>query len=181
MKLDSGAEVKLMVAGVAVQEYQSTSEDDNPKDGQTCTRYVEAISGSNFALHLSFPTRIVPMPAKDCIRIQVYLDGKHATSRVLQGTYRTSPFLLEGIDEMSSRGRELQRFTFAQLTTHDCPPTANTKPEQFQDLGVVAVKCTWCRVESATYHQLSDAFQPAAGTSISEKVLKGRAISNQAK
>lgn len=181
MKTNSGLEIKLFVAGAAVEEYEVS---DDADDGTTRARYVEAVSGSTFSIQFVAPPGLAKSH-EDSVHCSVLLDGKYATGRIIDAALfarSAFTFMFDGIDVMTSRGRELQRFTFAQLNTNDATLDPKAKPEQFGDLGLVTVECKWCRKVSAPFTAIQDSFQPAfGGSSISEKCLKGRAISNQAR
>lgn len=186
MKNVCGLEVKLQVAGVALEEYKADKGDSSDVytgPVSNMTRYVEAVSGSTFGIHIFAPLSIVPKIGDTAV-CTIYLDGAIATSRLCDSlSFNHVPYsmLLHGIDSQTPHGRTLQRFTFAQLETNDDPLPANLKPEDFKDLGTVTVKCTWGRRISEPVRSDAPSFQSAAGTAISEKCLKGRAISNQAR
>lgn len=182
MKAVGGIEVKLRVSGASLEEYEVPAEEDAAEDGKALTKYVEAVSGSTFAVRIVLPACATLRP-DDGVACNVYLDGEFVTGRSCYSSqYRSAPFILliEGIDSMTPRGRELQRFTFAQLKTIDGPLTANTKPEHFKDIGTIMIECTWCRQVPTRYADFKEVPKTAIGKSIPEKCLKGRAISNQA-
>jgi hypothetical protein len=181
MKIGSGLEVKLTIAGVGLQEWEETSdaEIETAKMDDAMSRFVLAVPGSTFAISIHVP-RGVATNAQDRLRIHVYLDGKKAT----HGSYSAKKMLgkdfsavCEGIKVVTPPGRELRRFQFSQLETHDDPTSADIDPKQFEELGTIRVDCRWVR-KSPAHNAPQKSFEPLVDTSIAEKCLKGRAISN---
>lgn len=183
MKLESGLEIKLLVAGVALHEYEGEAEENGAEAAVNLTRYVEAVSGSTFAIRITMPPGLAPGP-DDCLCCRIYLDGKYATTRCCDAScYATKPYIfnIQGVDRQTPRGRELQRFLFSQLRTNDDSPSAiKSKPEDFKKLGLVNTRLFWCRKGGPARPAVQDSFKPAIDTSVPEKCLKGRAISNHA-
>lgn len=184
MKLESGLEVKMLVAGVALQEYEGEAEETEVAATPTLTRYVEAVPGSKFEIQFLAQTRFTAPAPNDSVCCRVYLDGKYATGSVLDANFfarAACTFIIPGVQTHTSRGPELQRFLFAQLNTSDDPTAATqAKPKDFKSLGLITTKFTWCRQNGTNIPVLKDSFKPAIGTSVPEKCLKGRAISQHA-
>lgn len=181
MKIGSGLEVKLTVAGVGLHEYveNSDAEIDTAKMDDAMSAFVLAVPGSTFAISIHVPRGVATKP-QDRLGVTVYLDGKQAINR----SYSAKKMLgkdfsavCEGITVVVPRGGELRRFQFSQLETHDDPVSADVDPKQFEELGTVRVDCRWVR-ESPAHNTPQKSFEPLVDTSIAEKCLKGRAISN---
>src|ERR1700731_644275 len=82
-------EVSVLVAGKELMEYEGRNEvDDEPLASKTVLRYIESISGSEFAINLV----VLPLFHLDCPEVvfNVFVDGNYIVrDRLLQ-----SPALL---------------------------------------------------------------------------------------
>lgn len=182
MKFLTGLEAKLLVSGVALEEYEGNAAESGEDHVNTMHRYVQSVPGSVFAISITAPRNLAPAP-HDILRCDVYLDGKYAMNRMcdLTNTPADTPYnvLIDRLDHMTPRGREVQLLEFSQLSTTDNPIPATAKPDRFKHLGLVRVRCRWARKVSAPYIDMRDSFTPTVDTGIPEKCLKGRSISTR--
>ena len=119
MKLQAvpGVEVCLRVNGGALHEY-----DDEDDEGQTelkSLKYVEAISGSNFAVSFNADgSQLSGDVKKDHVECAIFLDGKWMCGKILD-VYRSPVYYTDitGRSGTVNGQHVLQRFTFAELKT----------------------------------------------------------------
>ena len=118
MKLEAvaGAEVCLRVNGVPLLEY-----DDEEDEGQTHlkgVKYVEASSGSNFAVFFKADRALLGNDNRDHVECAVSLDGKWVCGKVLD-VFRFPTYVTDivGRNGLVNEQHVLQRFTFADLET----------------------------------------------------------------
>lgn len=104
-----GVEVQICSNGDALQEY----EDEEPTDG---VRFIEATSGSNFAVNFRVDWTKLKSRISDQITCEVKLDGKYAIAYV----YPVDIARVNRIDGRTGTlgGQHvLQRFAFGELVT----------------------------------------------------------------
>ncbi|EME45426.1 hypothetical protein DOTSEDRAFT_71220 [Dothistroma septosporum NZE10] len=181
--LHPGVQVSLRVGGVDLAEYNIDDEED--EEVNTVTKYVEAVSGANFTVNFNAKVDCAPDPRDSC-QMSVHLDGKYVTNIVFK--MRDTTALARGTFEQlceghrstaAAGGYNLEKFAFAALQTNDGPVKAE-KIKELKKLGELSVRCTWAR-DAGTSHRLDHTpYKSAFTNGVSEKSLKGRAISQHA-
>ena len=176
MKLSTvpGVEVTILGANdVALREYDHGASDLG--DDKTGTRYVEAISGSNFSVCFKAYKEGLRANDQDCLLAAIYLDGKHAISKVLRIDQHPYPLFhmhQSGVESNIGGQSVLQKFEFAALKTSDDSPH-NVDSSAYKKLGEISVCLTLVSqsTEQALFPSRSGLESAAAGT-IPEKCLK---------
>lgn len=122
MKLPSvpGLEVALSMSGVDMHEY----DDEADSEQAEYTRYVEAVSGANFAVELRTDKRFKWQHVD--LRVRIYLDGSCCTDLAFYpraGSGGHGPVTVTGRKESQHGRGVLRKFTFADLRTSETHAT----------------------------------------------------------
>jgi hypothetical protein len=171
-------ECKVEVGGVALEEY----EDEDTEQANTTTsltKYIEAVSGSNFSLKLTVQPGWT-MEA-DFISWHIDLDGKQAGAGVIKSeSYdgsRSYTSVRHGIVSGAGDDWTERKFRFADITIGDKPDDLNPEEskQQYEALGNISVKIWRKRLLEIKDH-LEATRHDSLGI-VSEKALKGQALS----
>jgi hypothetical protein len=104
---------EILVNEVALQEYDDG--EDNSNSGTTVTKYIEAVSGAEFAIC----DKIDQKPKYE-VRVDFFLDGKRASGNILQhwrfigGSYENT---VQGVNSNTGGNWSLSKFSFSDLNT----------------------------------------------------------------
>jgi hypothetical protein len=105
--LDSlpGVEITVVVNGEDLHEYQDTDMED---EENTVTKYVEAVTGANFAIKITMPKGFAF--GGDCLSFRVKVDGLFAKSPLIGpgDTSEISTFLVDGVTVGDENIRKLR-------------------------------------------------------------------------
>lgn len=118
-----GLKVEVAVAGQALKEHDDNYETNaKPK---TVTKYVEAVSGANFEIAISFEK---PFPDKHAVRAIVYVDGEDVARPII----RESALLkrtrkIQGATLRVEGKRVLRKFRFSKLNVGELIASLPTK------------------------------------------------------
>lgn len=113
MKLNAlpGFEVNVCSNGAPLQEY----EDEDRLEG---VRFVEATSGSNFAVTIRFEPRMIKKILENHVTAEVKLDGKFAASYIYKvAGPHAHEHQMSGVRSQMAGQEMLQRFIFGDLLT----------------------------------------------------------------
>lgn len=116
-----GVNVSIWIDGKPVKEYEDASEEaDEPLAAKTAVRYIESISDTEFAIHVSvLPTFEGHRQTNDDILVKAKVDGKWRTGRFMPfWNSDTRPWntLLEGISGVDASGHgTVSLFKFAAI------------------------------------------------------------------
>jgi hypothetical protein len=103
--------VEVQVDGVAVQEYE---DDDEQETVNTVTKYVEAVSNTDFVIGI----HITPPWPQQSILFKIYLDGKYVRGNFIrQDTFKgtASKHTIEGSNSTKNGQWYQQNFCFSDL------------------------------------------------------------------
>jgi hypothetical protein len=109
-----GVHVQIVVNDRALHEYDDVS--DTPPSPGTVTKYVEAISGAEFATHLVF-TRGYLYPV-GVVEKLIYLDGKVVENYIVEPApfFHQDQHFVDGRCAQVGPAAVLQKFRFTQLS-----------------------------------------------------------------
>ena len=114
-----GVVIEIIVKGTALKEYE---DDELDEDERTVTRYIEAVSGQEFAVRIK---RLPNCEFKgDCISFTITADGQDVDFPLLSKTKGRHTHLSEGKEEAGGYER---KYRFADLETGEKAPAAPTK------------------------------------------------------
>lgn len=105
-------EVEILVNDVALQEYND--DDDDSVSAHTVVKYIEAVSGAEFAVRY----RLDPKPSHD-VSVDISLDGKWAVSRIIQLSHYPLAYIqktITGVNSNKDGSWVLSKFSFSDLT-----------------------------------------------------------------
>lgn len=105
-------EVEILVNDVALQEYND--DDDDSVSAHTVVKYIEAVSGAEFAVRY----RLDPKPSHD-VSVDISLDGKWAVSRIIQLSHYPLAYIqktITGVKSNKDGSWVLSKFSFSDLT-----------------------------------------------------------------
>lgn len=105
-----GLKAEVVVNGEALLEYDDDEHNGHPR---TVTKYVEAISGANFEIHLSFE---LPFPKDYGMMVFTKIDGITQNKKII-GKERLfeSVFNLSGAKEHAAGSSILRKYRFSAL------------------------------------------------------------------
>jgi len=112
----SGVKVEVLVGGTPIPEFDDGTQ-DSPKISK---KWVEAVTGANFAVKMSFTDRY---RSRHGVRAQVSLDGKVMCSSIYHAKHlrQAEGHTVEGARSRIDRSNFLQKFKFAELATGESP------------------------------------------------------------
>ncbi len=115
-----GIEVSVLVNGIAAQEYESRDEEEEGQGTHTVTRYIEAVSGAEFAVQ--YEIRPDFSFNSELLRVDVLIDGKYVDGFINEKVefQRHARRLKEtsiGAREVSGGKWTLQKFKFSVINT----------------------------------------------------------------
>ncbi|KAF2430701.1 hypothetical protein EJ08DRAFT_649487 [Tothia fuscella] len=180
-----GLSVQILVNGVPREEHPEPN--DAQADGRTtCVRYIEAVSGANFAIRVKFESRFQYRHCDFCASI--YLDGVLAKKPLwlkteLAGVTHGSPNIrdIEGVESISGNSWNMSKFLFADLDSNDSSLQSLDKDlkDRLEDLGEIKICLRRVKVTSKNEdYQLDRTPGLTNNATIPEKALKGRSISH---
>ncbi|KAH4107673.1 hypothetical protein HBH46_051040 [Parastagonospora nodorum] len=167
----------ILVDGVTLEEYD---DDEARTSSNTVTKYIEAISGAEFAIQCRFDK----LPEYD-VRIDFYLDGHYATAKYamlddFEG--RSSTKTSYGVRSNDGHKWQVHNYAFSNLHTVDSDgrPVANRLMKDLKHMGEITV-----RLHYVINPRPSRSAKPSPRVSslkdVPEKALKGRALTHQTK
>jgi hypothetical protein len=106
-----GLTVEIIVNDAPLPEYDDDT--DAGDSSTTVTKYVEATSGANFAIKVSF-TEEFPFPMGD-MRAMISLDGQTVARKVIRESSFFQNRLFEGRSSQIGGYSKIQLFYFAEL------------------------------------------------------------------
>ncbi|KAG9385459.1 hypothetical protein A1F94_005006 [Pyrenophora tritici-repentis] len=177
---EPGIEVAVIVNGQRLEEY----DDDEEPRPKTVTKYIEAQSGTEFAIATSFKP---PFPTQCDIKTCLYIDGKIMESwRCKHHQLLGKTFLKDYIYSQQDRECVKQKFYFAELEIMEearyAPNVASVR-EALSAKGQVTLKFDF--VTNVVVRGKGKPRNPidykglVALENIPEKALKGDALSHQ--
>lgn len=104
-----GLEVEVTVDGKPLEEYVSSDETDDPK---TITRYIEAVSGTEFALKLAFGDKF---PTKHDVGFEIEIVGNAVRSSCRRKDSLPKVEVIKGTNYLIESQWFLQHFAFSEL------------------------------------------------------------------
>ncbi|KAL0261713.1 hypothetical protein SLS55_003143 [Diplodia seriata] len=183
-----GLKVEVRVHGQALDEFPSEDESDT---SDTATRYIEATSGVEFTVRITYDEALDPRYKSCDIQSRLELDGKPADKR---NTERKDWIGKERKEVNYSGSRSLENgkwyfrtMAFSQVNIvdeNDQVQRSVAEAEAIKSLGEIKVTIWRCKVPRGS-RPLSPSKYPRRNfnfiDNIPEKKLKGRAISHQVK
>jgi len=192
-----GLKVEILVDGSPLQEYDDDDEEIVPT---VVTKYIEAKSGVNFTIRY---TILPQFHIKHALVVQSYLDGNSMENHVCSEDVlrKCTSSTMTGVREAIAGKYYERKFCFSQLNTGQLHSLMNyvqnlsaatddsdprgavaSLKKNVESLGEISLRFRWVKINGlpveATSRDYSD-FRTI--DTISEKALKGRAISHQAR
>ncbi|KAK0650602.1 hypothetical protein DIS24_g6713 [Lasiodiplodia hormozganensis] len=189
-----GLKVEVKVNREPLEEFRN---EDEPDTSNTVTRYVEATSGANFTVQITYDEALDPKYKDWDISSALFLDGQRAD----KCTTRREKWRHDGqttVTFTGVRGFEngeycLRKMAFSQVNIvnrtwdlavddNDQIPSSTEQVEAFRSLGEIEVTFRRSKVLPESYpssKRMSNYQNFNIMDSIPEKKLKGRAISHQ--
>ncbi|KAH7094843.1 hypothetical protein FB567DRAFT_586195 [Paraphoma chrysanthemicola] len=166
-------QVEVTVDGKPLKEYVNPDETDDP---DTITRYIEAVSGAEFALSLAFGDKF---PTKHDIGFEIEIDGNEVESSYSAKESLPKVAVIKGAESLVKSKWVLQHFAFSELRITDGLGTSRNSfdQEMMATLGTIAI-----RLEFGCGGQMSSrpqSYNISALDTVSEFDLKGQAKSHQ--
>jgi hypothetical protein len=191
-----GVQTVVMIDGHPAIEY-AVPDDESESHSREVVKYIEAKRGASFQIRVVIDWTQVP--GDHDLAFFVYVDGNYISGTLKQRAEDVGWFNTEGLVTMENGRQFLQGLKFADLSTsehrlyfdregnvnHLVPDDANWNSkdprakENAEALGTIKVS-----IWRSRYHGLKKVFSP--GTSfdetdtVSEKALKGKALSSRA-
>ncbi|EME38589.1 hypothetical protein DOTSEDRAFT_29615 [Dothistroma septosporum NZE10] len=164
-----GVEVTVVAGGTALEEYIDKDTEEKPR---TITRYVEAVSGQHFEVHINVAqgTKI----KGDDLRFDIYMDGTRVDGPIL-----SKSDIRQGSAHKISAERVFSgdKYCFSTLETVSDGKYVLTEASRVKSLGKIEVTVSDVKrvaiAEKPTWELNS-----SQHVFISEKLLKGQAISH---
>ncbi|KAH7085198.1 hypothetical protein BKA63DRAFT_597881 [Paraphoma chrysanthemicola] len=166
-------EVNVTVNGKPLEEYVNSDETDDPK---TITRYIEAVSGAEFALELAFRDKF---PTKHDVGYEIEIDGNEVESSYCRKDSLPKVEVIKGTDYLVDSKWFLQHFAFSELRITDGLGTSRKSFDQkrLATLGTISIRFEFGRCGKKSSHRQS--YNISALGAVSEVDLKGQAKSHQ--
>ncbi|KAF2651345.1 hypothetical protein K491DRAFT_761119 [Lophiostoma macrostomum CBS 122681] len=182
-----GLRVEVYVNGDPLREYhdyEEDSEDDDEDDEEepdrprkTVTKYVEAVSGANFELRVSFNDSF---DSPHAIRGKIEIDGMDVRRCAWKTqTSRLTHKHLEGAHITQQGQRYIRKFRFRELDiVEENESTKGQRPNNLRTMGQISMDF-YCITNIRTIKPANEknVDLPEPGQ-IAEKALKGRALSH---
>ncbi|ELR02078.1 hypothetical protein VC83_08547 [Pseudogymnoascus destructans] len=180
----TGLEVSIWINGQPGKEFEDASEEvDGPLASKTVVKYIEAISDTEFGVKVSvLPTFEEHRQTEDDLVVLAKVDGKWSAGRFMAfGRSDTRPWnaLLGGISGVDETGKgTLRPFRFAVVNIVEASDIGQTEIDMktAANLGEVIVNVFRVKIGEDVPSRYTTPEDVA--TSISEKVIKGRALSH---
>ncbi|KAI1640149.1 hypothetical protein F4809DRAFT_591663 [Biscogniauxia mediterranea] len=180
-----GIEVTVQVNGRNAIEYDDphASEQESAADSPTSCKYIESIDDAEFSVSVVATGRYT-WRHHHALLATLYADGQRVRGKVMEVSSSDNRITIEGRRHFDMKKQQwyLQRFKFAAISTVD-----DSKQDRVQRdkelaarLGIIEVRLRRVRVLGrlpvSSHH--SPGCQPQAKHELSEKSLKGKAISH---
>lgn len=194
-----GARISIVAGDITSKEYQDHDEEE--PDKHTITRYVEAKSDQEFRIECEIKHGLIKKKRTpgNCLGVHVYVDGNRVDQFIVtRKDVAHSAFLTESIG-LDKPGGLVQKYRFATLKTGKarCALEATSQLTmlltvdedlessdllEVQQLGTIRVELHWKNMLGAV-KKGKEKFNTSntgstIGTSVSEKALKGQALSH---
>ncbi|KAF2635879.1 hypothetical protein P280DRAFT_473522 [Massarina eburnea CBS 473.64] len=170
--------VEILSNGVPLQEYVNDEEENSPG---TVTKYIEAKSGGDFAVRYSITK---PWP-ETCLVFQISMDGKYVHGKILETNLFHGREYTSTVDAVtfSDRNKHFsQKFCFSELVIDESHASSANKSllKSLKCLGEITVKTYKVKNVRQSDKEKRKPHMQNVGN-ISEKALKGRALSHSAR
>ncbi|KAF2278092.1 uncharacterized protein EI97DRAFT_441357 [Westerdykella ornata] len=176
--LDSypGLEVEILVNGTPLQEYVDPDEEAVP---DRVLKYIEATSNATFEIRCRFTSAFV---WKHDLSLDVYTDGRFACGRIVYKLRNPSDYTttFTGVRERNRGKCYVRPFFFSQLNIgeSDAGMANHDLQNAIKCIGAIGISATWVKVKGRRRNGSAKTSAALLGT-VSEKALKGRAVSHQ--
>ncbi|KAI1494819.1 hypothetical protein F5X96DRAFT_615538 [Biscogniauxia mediterranea] len=180
-----GIEVTVQVNGRNAIEYDDphASEQESAADSPTSCRYIESIDDAEFSVSVVATSRYT-WRHHHAFRATLYADGQRVGKKVMKESSSDNRITIEGRHHFDMKKQQwyLQHFKFAAISTVDDSNQDRVQrdKELAARLGIIEVRLRRVRVLGrlpvSSHH--SRGCQPQAKHELSEKSLKGKAISH---
>ncbi|KAF2160292.1 hypothetical protein M409DRAFT_29147 [Zasmidium cellare ATCC 36951] len=166
-----GIEVTVEVDGVALKEYEDK---DEAEPAKTVTRYIEAAHGKNFTVTVKMSKGF--RLRNNALSFQVYADGNLASRKVFNQNDATSGRTLrvEGFHDL----QHITKFRFDELHTVSDDRSIRQEASKLASLGTLKIKMHHSTITGSTPAEARVRKQPATMGTVSEKALKGKALTH---
>ncbi|KJX98147.1 hypothetical protein TI39_contig429g00043 [Zymoseptoria brevis] len=177
-----GVSVNLRVEHADLEEYDD--EDTIDGDEQTCTRYVQVTPNSTFKIRVTVESNF--RYKLDDLLVTISLDGEKVVSYIAYADPQKNKvqYSYDDVKAFKNGTWQSQKFTFGSLDTTDetlKPDRAAKLKDLLSRLGEVSVSILRIKADRVSREMPRVARQASEiGTSVPEKALKGRSISNKA-
>ncbi|KAF2481709.1 hypothetical protein BDY17DRAFT_325226 [Neohortaea acidophila] len=160
--------VTLHVDGQDLKEYENEEESAEEVDGCTeVVRYVESVVDANFSVEM----QVAASRVRCDYELTVYLDGKWVAGSLYQDSKTENPGKM---GNNATRNLPLPRST--PVTDGSANASLIRQLANVGKVQAVLRRCLQSGPQSATAHRN---FEPALGSNVPEKALKGRAVSSR--
>ncbi|TKA68034.1 hypothetical protein B0A55_08372 [Friedmanniomyces simplex] len=168
-----GIDISIKVAGQALTEHE---DHDEEQPDRTATRYIEAVSGQVFEIHITAQKGF--RSGGDALSFYIHVDG----SKPIDAPLVRNTACIIGTHTHTSQGsrqnaREVKRYRFATLGTASEGQTFADDASKLKDLGSIIITVHQMRLTGATVAAIGSKDLPTVGV-VSEKALKGQALSH---
>ncbi|KAI6867216.1 hypothetical protein KC338_g3268 [Hortaea werneckii] len=175
-----GLTVSIDVAGQLLPEYDGG--DAQEVANNTVTKYIEAVSGAEFAITFRFDNNLFPF-ANHAIAASVFCDGNGASRKLFAPNMTVSDvrhFIRDHVEERRNGDAVCRALMFSDLETSDADVNKGLF-NKVKTLGTIVVKWHKGRVVPYTRKLVPPPFVGAsfADGRVPEKNLKGQAITHQ--
>ncbi|KAJ1338653.1 hypothetical protein MN608_01514 [Microdochium nivale] len=171
-----GLRATVRVNGAALVEYDDTESEPSPSG--TVTKYIESVDGAEFTILTEVLDEYTWGYKDHELIINVFLDGKCLSGRVLQESSSQMQFNCSGTKVKMADTNQwmLRNFKFAPLNTVESSTQTGTTQNDFHDLGTIVVQV---RREKPNHGAGKDRVSNnITALQVPEKALKGKAISH---
>ncbi|KAK4891814.1 hypothetical protein LTR27_009666 [Elasticomyces elasticus] len=169
----AGLDVCIKVNGQALAEYEDRDEE---AEDRTIVRYVEAVSGQVFSIQAT--ARAGFRSAGDAVSFRIHVDGSECVDAPMisndRSRFMTSSAVSTGLRSGENR---VSLYQFAPLQTISEASHAASGPTKAQDIGSIVIRLHLKKV-IGTGKRIDDAFSGRNVGTVSEKLLKGQAVSH---
>ncbi|THX60033.1 hypothetical protein D6D06_01596 [Aureobasidium pullulans] len=167
-----GVEITVVVDGEDLHEYQDTDMED---EENTVTKYVEAVTGANFAIKACVSQQF--KYEGDCLNIRVAVDGLFVSSPLIEpgDTSKISTSLVDGVIVGDENIRKLRFSELEIVNEHGFGLPKDL--ERVKNLGCIKVRVSHLNLVNKLEESLRGSLDIKDGF-ISEKAIKGQALTH---
>ncbi|KAI1458285.1 hypothetical protein F4805DRAFT_425164 [Annulohypoxylon moriforme] len=183
-----GIEVTVVVAGRDATEYDDPDASEQPNEAADCptsTKYIECIDGANFSVKYHLTNDYDWSYQNHSLTFTLHADGTRLKGTVLKERdlrygHKTTEIKEKEYFDAATQQWQGQKFKFSAVTTVDDVSKDRIKGDMAiaKNLGTIKVEIFRCQDLGACSTHNSRNAHKTSGYELSEKALKGKAISH---